>query len=195
MMKTTKRAVLLMALLAPVGLYLGFSPAPASAPAKRSEVDPVQRGRYLVRLGGCSDCHTPLRMTPEGPRPDLDRLLSGHPATQELPPPPNLNDSPWFAATAGMTAWSGPWGISYAANLTPDPNTGLGFWTEEMFLQAMRTGKHLGAGRDILPPMPWQGLSGLTDDDLRAIFAYLRSVPAVANTVPDPIRPDGMRFE
>ena len=84
-----------------------------------------------------------------------------------------------------------PWGISYAANLTPDLNTGLGIWTEEMFVKAMRTGKHMGIGRDILPPMPWQSLSQLTDDDLKAVYAYLRTVPTLANHVPTPLAPGG----
>jgi hypothetical protein len=90
-----------------------------------------------------------------------------------------------------MTAWAGPWGISYAANLTPDRNTGLGIWNEEMFVKAMRTGKHMGAGRDILPPMPWQGVAGLTDDDIKSIYAYLRTVPPIVNHVAAPVAPAG----
>jgi hypothetical protein len=129
-------------------------------------------------------------MTEQGPEPDLSLALSGHPETVKLPAP-ELKPGPWFAATAGMTAWAGPWGISYAANLTPDKNTGLGIWTEEMFLNAMQTGKHMGAGRAILPPMPWKALSRLTDEDLKAIFAYLQSVPAIPNRVPDPVGPNG----
>jgi hypothetical protein len=88
--------------------------------------------------------------------------------------------------TAGLTAWAGPWGGSYAANLTPDEATGLGIWTEELFIQALRSGKHMGVGRDILPPMPWQNCAVLTDSDLRAIFAYLRSIPPIRNSVPVP---------
>jgi hypothetical protein len=121
----------------------------------------------------------------------MERMLSGHPAGVRLPAP-ELKDSPWSAATAGMTAWAGPWGISYASNLTSDQNTGLGIWTEYMFIKAMRTGKHMGAGRNILPPMPWQNLGKLSDADLRAIFAYLRTVPAIKNRVPDPVPPGGM---
>jgi hypothetical protein len=151
-----------------------------------ANADRLARGKYLVAYGGCNDCHTPLRMTEKGPIPDLARLLSGHPETIKLPPPPKMDKTPWFAATAGMTAWAGPWGISYAANLTPDQNTGLGIWTEDIFLKAMRTGKHMSAGRDILPPMPWQNLAALNDDDLKAIFAYLRSIPAIKNRVPEP---------
>lgn len=97
--------------------------------------------------------------------------------------------------TAGQTAWAGPWGITYSANLTPDVNTGLGIWTEEMFMKAMRTGKHMGSGRDILPPMPWNAIGRLTDEDLKAVYAYLRSIPAVTNHVPSPLSPDGRSFE
>jgi hypothetical protein len=151
----------------------------------------VERGKYLVAFGTCTDCHTPHKMGPNGPEPDLTRFLSGHPEEAKLPPPPALPTGPWVAVTVGDTAWSGPWGISFAANLTPDPATGLGIWTEEMFIGAMRTGKHMSAGRPILPPMPWQGLAKLTDEDLRSIFAYLRTVPPVKNRVPQAVRPGG----
>ncbi len=153
--------------------------------------DPVARGKYLVAFGACNDCHTPKKLGLNGPEDDLNRLLSGHPAESQLPPPPDLRDNPWFATTAGLTAWSGPWGISYAANLTPDTNTGLGIWTEDMFIRAIREGKHMGFGRNILPPMPWQYISNLTDDDLKAIFAYFRSIPPVQNRVPEPVEPGG----
>lgn len=157
----------------------------------------IARGKYLVAYGDCNGCHTPLKMGPKGPEPDMTRMLSGHPEKAVLPPPPKLTGSPWFAATAGMTAWAGPWGISYAANLTPDLNTGMGIWTEEMFIRAMRDGKHMGYGRPILPPMPWHSIRTLSDGDLKAIFAYLRTVPPVANRVPQPVGPDGnaMNFE
>jgi cytochrome c553 len=88
-----------------------------------------------------------------------------------------------------MTAWSGPWGVSHTANLTPDPETGLGALSEENFVQSIRTGKHLGAGRDILPPMPWPMYRNLSDEDLKAIFAYLKSIPPIKNKVPDPVPP------
>jgi len=157
-------------------------PAPA--------LEQIERGKYLVNYGGCHDCHTPLKMTPQGPEPDMSRMLSGHPADLALPPAP-LKEGPWFAATAGMTAWAGPWGVSYAANLTPDINTGLGIWTEYMFINAMRKGQHMGAGRQLLPPMPWRNLAGLSDADLKAVYAYLRTVPRIRNRVPDPMPPGG----
>lgn len=153
--------------------------------------DPIARGKVLVHFGGCTDCHTPKTMTERGPVDDLSRFLAGHPGGEQLPPPPDLSNTPWFAATAGMTAWTGPWGISYAANLTPDEHTGIGIWTEAMFRKAMRTGKHMGDGRDLLPPMPWQNVATLSDEDLDAVFAYLRSIPAVRNEVPQPVPPTG----
>jgi hypothetical protein len=181
-----KAAKVLVALLAlPVAGLMLAAKSPKDAPTTQ-----VARGKYLVQFGGCNDCHTPLKMTDRGPVPDLARELSGHPEDIQLPPP-ELKAGPWFAATAGMTAWAGPWGISYAANLTPDRNTGIGIWTEAMFIKAMRTGKHMGAGRDILPPMPWQSVAGLTDEDLKALLAYLRTVPPVVNHVPQPVGPQG----
>lgn len=90
-----------------------------------------------------------------------------------------------------LTAWAGPWGVSFAANLTPDNETGIGEWTEEAFVQSLRTGKHQGQpnGRDILPPMPWPGIKLMTDEDLKALWAYLRSIPPMKNQVPFPVPP------
>lgn len=147
------------------------------------------RGSYLVNSFGCGDCHTPLKMGPGGPAPDRARGLSGHPQEAALPPPPAAQ-GPWVAAFAATnTAYAGPWGISYAANLTPDVKTGIGSWKADDFVKAMRTGKHLGVGRPILPPMPSRSLANMTDRDLRAIFAYLVAQPAVANLVPEPAAP------
>jgi hypothetical protein len=78
--------------------------------------------------------------------------------------------------------------VSFTANLTPDA-TGLGPWSAEQFIQTMRTGKHLGVGRPILPPMPWYDIGQLTDEDLRAIFSYLRTIKPVPNVVPAPLPP------
>jgi hypothetical protein len=145
----------------------------------------IERGKYLVILGGCNDCHTPFKMGANGPEPDMSRMLSGHPEQMKLPPPPKPV-GPWIASfVATNTAFAGPWGITYTANLTPDQNTGLGIWTEDMFLKAMKTGKHMGTSRPIQPPMPWMWLAQATDDDLKAIFAYLKSIPPITNHVPD----------
>jgi mono/diheme cytochrome c family protein len=185
-MKNLKLILTVAAMAIPATLLLTGSRGSGDAPTSA-----VARGKYLVNTGGCADCHTPHKMGPHGPEPDLTRQLSGHPEDSQLPPPPKLPPGPWVAVTVGDTAWSGPWGISYAANLTPDQNTGLGIWTEAMFLRTMRTGKHFGVGRPILPPMPWQSFAQFTDEDLKAIFAYLRSLPPVSNHVPDPVPPTG----
>ena len=161
----------------------------AEAPAKQ-----VARGKYLVEAGGCHDCHTPKKMTATGPVPDLSLAFSGHRAGTAAAPVPAgiLGPGPkqWTAMTnADLTAWAGPWGISFSANITPDKVTGLGNWTVQQFIQTARTGKHLGVGRAVLPPMPVQSLAVLTDSDLKAMFAYLRSVPPISNAVPAPIPP------
>jgi mono/diheme cytochrome c family protein len=150
----------------------------------------VARGRYLVTAMGCNDCHTPLVMGPNGPEPDMSRMLSGHPQDMQLPLAPVLPPGPWNTAVAAtLTAWSGPWGVSFTHNLTPDRETGLGAWSLADFTDAMRTGRHQGRGRQILPPMPWQSVAALTDDDIAAVFAYLQSIPAISNRVPEPIAP------
>lgn len=158
--------------------------AAAAAPAGAQ----IERGRYLVTITACNDCHTPFELGPDGPAPDMTRMLSGHPEELELPPPPQLGDSPWVWAGAGTnTAFSGPWGVSYAPNLTPDENTGIGIWTEEIFINTMRSGRHWGASRPILPPMPWPSYARMTDEDLKAVFAYLRSIPPIHNRVPEAV--------
>jgi hypothetical protein len=79
--------------------------------------------------------------------------------------------------------------VSFTANLTPDPETGLGKWTLRTFSDTIRTGRHLGRGREILPPMPIPAYRNFDDQDLAAIFAYLQSIPAVKNKVPAPRAP------
>lgn len=155
-----------------------------------SKPSQVERGRYLVEAIGCSDCHTPWHIGPNGPEPDASRGLSGHPESLVMPEVPRLPEGPWaLTASATNTAWAGPWGVSFTANLTPDDATGIGTWTADNFVAAMRSGKHLGVGRTILPPMPWPAYGKLTDDDLRAVFAYLVSRPAISNRVPEPLAP------
>lgn len=150
----------------------------------------VARGKYLAETSGCHDCHTPKKMGADGPEFDLSRALSGAPGDAKTPPAPKLPPGPWIAMTTNdMTTWAGPWGVSYAANLTPDPTTGLGAWTEEMFIGALRNGKHMGAGRPLLPPMPWKTVGLMTDADLEALFAYLRTLKPIKNIVPPPTPP------
>jgi cytochrome c553 len=174
------------------GLILVAALLAACQAAPTSPVQsPAERGKYLVTaIGGCNDCHTPMKAGATDLAPDMSRMLSGHPADIALPPPPPLPPGPWLAVDAlPGTAYSGPWGVSFAANLTPDEETGIGAWDENVFIRTLRTGKHRGAGRDILPPMPWQTFARMTDDDLKAIFAYLKSIPPVKNKVPDPVPP------
>lgn len=174
------------------GALMSAACSESSAQASVNTPDPatIARGQYLVTIGGCNDCHTPLKMGPKGPEPDMSRMLSGHPEQFVITAPARMPSPEWMAATAPTgTAISGPWGVSFTANLTPDQNTGLGIWTEEMFIKALRTGKHMGASRDILPPMPWFNYGKMTDADLKAVYAYLRSIPPVHNRVPDPLPP------
>jgi hypothetical protein len=154
----------------------------------------VERGRYLTVIQGCDDCHSPKVFKGPLPEPDMTRRLSGHPASEKIPAvPANLiapSPDKWGAITNNhFTAWAGPWGVSFARNLTPDTATGLGSWTEEMFIKTIRLGKHQGEGRDLLPPMPWPDFKNMTDDDLKALWTFLRSLPAINNPVPDPIPP------
>ena len=152
----------------------------------------IERGKYLVTLGGCNDCHSPKVMTPQGPALDESKLLSGSPSGQPVPALPEgvLGPGKWGAVTSmDLTIWAGPWGVSFSRNLTPDKETGLGSWTDAMFIKALRTGKDMGEGRPILPPMPWDMIAKCTDGDLKAMFAYLQSLPPVKNAVHDPIPP------
>ncbi len=154
--------------------------------------DMAIRGKYLVDLGGCNLCHTPKLMTSLGMELDQSRLLSGHPqdATVSEYTAEAMNEEGWVTkSNFHLTEWSGPWGVSFAANLTPDEVTGIGSWTEETFIKTMRTGRHLGSGRKIQLPMPWDNFAKLTDDDLKAIFAYLKSLKPIENSVPAPIPP------
>ncbi len=153
----------------------------------------VARGRYLVTVASCNDCHTPKIFTPTGPIEDTSRMMSGHPADSPMPKVDTnaLHPGYWAMASPDLTAWVGPWGISYTANLTADSTTGIGAWTDEMFIGTLRTGHHMGlpGGRALLPPMPWPYIGQMTDDDLKSVFAYLRSLPAIKNAVPPPVAP------
>ncbi len=155
-----------------------------------ADISPVQRGEMLVKAGGCHDCHSPKKMTDMGPIPDPDRLLSGHPANEQLGEY-DLNTAKSFILfSQGLTAAIGPWGTSFSANLTPD-DTGIGSWTEAQFLTAIKHGKYKGMddSRPLLPPMPWEAISHFPDSDLKAIFAYLKTIKPVQNIVPSPIPP------
>jgi len=169
------------------GMVARAVPEPAPAPSDPAR---VARGKYLVSIMGCHDCHTPLKLGPRGPEPDLERALTGHPEQLTMPPAPVLPPGPWlWTGGATNTAFAGPWGVSFTANLTPDQETGLGSWTEEMFVATMKTGRHQGKGRPVLPPMPVQVIRNLTASDFKDLFAYLQSLKPVHNRVPAPIDP------
>jgi hypothetical protein len=176
-------------------LFVLFQGCQPQAPPAPAEPPPAERGKYLVTIMGCNDCHTPKLMDPQrGPVVDTTRLLSGQPQDAPYPTwtPQDMMTRNMMASTnMHLSAWAGPWGVSFAANLTPDKETGLGEWTEEAFIQTLRTGKHQGQpnGRQILPPMPWEMIRQAHDSDLKAIWAYLRSIPPVKNQVPTPAPP------
>ena len=119
----------------------------------------------------------------------MSLALSGHPAQLEMPTGPQPQ-GPWLITIAATnTAYAGPWGVSFTANLTPDRETGLGKWTARTFIDTIRTGRHLGRGREVLPPMPIMVYQNFTDEDLTAIFSYLQTLPAIKNKVPEPRSP------
>lgn len=168
--------------------------AAAQTPAEPTNEELVKRGDYLVKITGCNDCHSPKRMGAQGPEIIPERMLSGYPADLPLPKFTDPLIKQGFAMfTPDLTAAVGPWGISFAGNLTPD-ETGLGNWTLEQFKTALTKGKFKGleSGRPLLPPMPWVNYTTMADEDIKAIFAYLKSIKPVKNIVPAPVTPDKM---
>lgn len=125
---------------------------PATVAAKQ---DPVARGRYLVTIMSCNDCHTPGYFYGA---PDTNRMLSG-----------------------SDVGWVGPWGVVRARNLTPDTATGIGKWTIEQIVTALRTG-NTPDGVQLAPIMPWMNYADVLDqDDAVAIATYLKSLPPVTH--------------
>ena len=157
-----------------------------------SQAELIALGKYIVFTGGCDDCHTPKIYTEMGPMPDTTRRLSGFPQGEILPAYDMKYAMPgnWVATEKNFGAWVGPWGISFASNLTPDNETGIGTLSEEMFIKTLREGKYMGVGRPLLPPMPWQVIGQKTDDDLKAIYAYLKSLKPIHNEIPQPVPPN-----
>ena len=147
--------------LSSVVLFSCSAPPQSAAPAAMTAEQKVERGRYLVGIMSCNDCHTPGTLYGA---PDTTRALSG----SEL-------------------GWTGPWGVVYPRNLTPD-STGLGTWTDEQIITVLRTGNRPD-GRQLAPIMPWLNYAQLHDEDITAIVAYLRSLPPVKHTPPAPLPP------
>ena len=166
----------------------GVATAALTRTTGRTQQARVERGQYLVTVGGCNDCHTPLKMGQKGPEPDISRMLSGHPDSFPIASGIAPASDRWMmTAAASGTAFSGPWGVSFAANLTPDQNTGLGIWTEEMFMKTLKTGRHMGVSREILPPMPWFNYGKMTEEDLKSVYAFLRTIQPIHNRVAAPL--------
>jgi hypothetical protein len=148
----------------------------------------VKRGEYLITIGGCDDCHSPKNMGPNGPEIDMSKRLSGFPSSRPIPEfDSNIVKKGIAQFNGDLTAAAGPWGISFAANLTSD-ETGLGNWSLDNFRYAMRHGKWKGleGSRPLLPPMPWFNIAKMTDLDLEAVYTFLKSTKPVENVVPAP---------
>lgn len=163
-MRWTRWTALLstLAMLVAIVATLSCATTAEKTPAPMTQADKVARGEYLTTIMGCNDCHTPGTFFGA---PDFSRKLSG----SEL-------------------GWVGPWGKTYPRNLTPDAETGIGAWTEDDIVKAIRTGMRAD-GTEVLPPMPWPMYTNLSDDDAYSIAAYLKSLPAVSHKVPDKLPP------
>ena len=169
-------------------------PEATTGKAELSNEELLAKGEHLVITSGCDDCHSPKKYKDGMPEPDMDKRLSGHPADLKLKPyDANTVKNGWVMTNEHFTAWVGPWGTSFASNISSDPDTGIGAWSEEQFSRALREGKFHGAedGRMLLPPMPWPNFAKFTDEELRAIFTFLKATKPIKNAVPAPVPPKG----
>ncbi len=187
-----KSIVLLSAATAAIALTLyacqNSSANEKKEPAPLAQAEKIKRGEYLVNAIGCDDCHSPKKMGAHGPEIIPEKRFSGYPSDRPFQKvDTNVVKNGWMLFGSDLTSSVGPWGMSFAANLTSDA-TGIGNWSEEQFLTALRHGKYKGQkeGRDLLPPMPWFVYKNMTDEDLTSIFAYLKSTQPVENVVPAP---------
>jgi len=161
----------------------------------RTDKDLVKRGEYLVGVLGCQDCHSPKRMGAQGPEVIPELHLSGYPASRPVARVfPEAIQGGWMLFGPDGTSAVGPWGMSFAANLTSD-ETGIGSWSYKQFKTALTQGKFKGltSTRPLLPPMPWTNYTDMADEDIQAVFQYLKSTKPVSNVVPAPITPDKLK--
>lgn len=183
-----KKTIFLVALITMIGCSTPQETTPI--PAEPTTAELLERGKTLVTVGGCRDCHSPKIFNETGMHFDESRAFSGHPEGSSLPEIDKRALSPgyWVLFSGDLTAAVGPWGMTFARNLTPH-ETGIKGWSKEVFIKAMRTGQHMGIekGRPIMPPMPWENQKELSDQDLTAIFTYLQSLKPIDNYVPEPI--------
>ena len=152
------------------------------------KLEQIKRGEYLVNSIGCDDCHSPKKMGPMGPEIIAETRFGGYPGKRPIQKADtSVVNGGWMLFGADLTSAVGPWGMSFAANISSDA-TGIGNWKEAQFIKAIREGKSKGldGNRSLLPPMPWFVYKNMTDDDLKAIFAYLQSTKPVHNVVPQP---------
>lgn len=165
--------------------------APAAEP---TQDDLVKRGEYMVTILGCHDCHSPKKMGPQGPELIPELMLSGYPADRPLGKvSPEAIAEGWALFNSDLTVGVGPWGATFAANITSD-ESGIGNWTLEQFTRALTQGKSKGMedGRMLLPPMPWFNYANMDKKDVEAVYAYLKSTKPVRNLVPAPIALDAL---
>lgn len=178
-------------------LFTGCKNTPKTAIPEAVEPTPeqlIKRGEYLVTISGCNDCHSPKQITEQGPMVIKESMLSGYPSDRPVQKAdPRVIKQGWMLLNYDFTSAAGPWGVSFAANLTSD-QTGIGNWTEENFKRALKEGNYKGleGSRALLPPMPWTNFATIEDGDVKAIFAYLKSTNPVKNVVPMPVSPEGM---
>lgn len=190
-----------LAIIASLSLLMASCTQPSSqadiaspTPAEPTEESVISHGEYLVAIMGCNDCHSPKRMGPNGPEIIPELMLSGFPADRPIVKfDSELIKEGFSMFYPDLTAGAGPWGVSFAGNLTPH-ETGMGNWTEAQFKKALTEGKFKGLddSRMLLPPMPWTNYIGMKDADIHAMFAYFQSITAVENIVPAPIPPQDM---
>jgi hypothetical protein len=181
---TVLLGVCVVGLVVYIAMGRGTAPAPAPVTALKPEVksDPIARGKYLVTAMACGDCHTPHDQTGQ---PIKALELSGHPEKAPLPSwePEMLSKGAVATMAPTLTAFAGPFGVSVAPNLTPDPETGLVVSVEGL-IASWKSGNHWKYNRPVQPPMPIEHYKELEETDVRAIYAYLQSLPPVKNMAP-----------
>jgi hypothetical protein len=177
-MKSRRLIFLACGALTFIGAACAFNSSQETIPADWEQTSYIERGNYLVNyLGHCAGCHTPLAPNGES---DMNLYLSGVPSK--------------YAGTkvgrSQVAGFPGPRGARfYAKNLTPDPETGLGRWSEEQFVQTFKNGVRSDGTKYAVSPMEWNIYANMKEEDVRAMYRYLRTIKAIPNKVPANIPP------